>query len=132
MSSVVHIMKVSVDIDIDVSNVIEQRFLQFHEQHPSMTKSMLLCGYLMIEQGVSSYYDEKYRNLTTNINKIYLFDLDNTIIKTKSGKVFPTDKDDWVFLHQNVPNYINKHFSSNIFGIISNQKYLYIFIQYLG
>lgn len=55
-------MKISIEVDMDVSNIIEQRFLQFHEEHPTMTKSLLLCGYLMIEQGVASYYDEKYKN----------------------------------------------------------------------
>ncbi|KAI4456547.1 bifunctional polynucleotide phosphatase/kinase [Holotrichia oblita] len=35
-------------------------------------------------------------------NKIASFDLDGTLIKTKSGKRFPVDKNDWVFTFPNV------------------------------
>lgn len=58
-----------------------------------------------------------------NINgykKLLLFDLDNTIIKTKSNKVFPINKDDWQFQYLNIPNIINNN--NNINGIITNQK----------
>lgn len=34
---------------------------------------------------------------------IYAFDLDGTLIKTKSGKAFPTDANDWEHWHVNVP-----------------------------
>ncbi len=56
-------------------------------------------------------------------NKIYLFDLDNTIIKTKSGKVFPLNKDDWLFLNNTTEKTINNLFydNSNIVGIVTNQ-----------
>jgi hypothetical protein len=66
-------MKVCIEIDIDLSNTLEQRFLQFYQeddtQPPEMMKSLLLCGFLMIEQGVSTYYDEKYKNDIDNIWK---------------------------------------------------------------
>eukprot|EP00052_Salpingoeca_macrocollata_P021016 m.179078 g.179078 ORF g.179078 m.179078 type:complete len:413 (+) comp21432_c0_seq1:192-1430(+) len=35
--------------------------------------------------------------------KILAFDIDWTIIKTKSGKTFPTGPSDWVFWHDSVP-----------------------------
>jgi bifunctional polynucleotide phosphatase/kinase len=57
-----------------------------------------------------------------NPNKILLFDLDNTIIKTKSGKVFPINKNDWLFLEENIPNKLNLLYKNNIIGIITNQK----------
>ncbi len=58
----------------------------------------------------------------TGIKKIYIFDLDNTIIKTKSGKVFPINVLDWELLHPNV-KMINDLYQKNyIIGIVSNQK----------
>ncbi len=54
---------------------------------------------------------------------IYLFDLDDTIIKTKSGKKFAISPTDWEFLDKNVITKINKLYDNNNFiGIISNQK----------
>jgi bifunctional polynucleotide phosphatase/kinase len=60
-------------------------------------------------------------NLT--FKNIYLFDLDDTIIKTKSGKTFAISSTDWVFLDKNIVTKINKLYDNNNFiGIISNQK----------
>ena len=52
---------------------------------------------------------------------IVIFDLDGTIIKTKSGKVFPINANDWVFNYNNVVETFNK-LDKTIIGIISNQK----------
>jgi len=57
-----------------------------------------------------------------NLKNIYLFDLDNTIIKTKSGKVFPTNSNDWTWQYDSVPSIINKLYDKSIIGIITNQK----------
>jgi bifunctional polynucleotide phosphatase/kinase len=51
--------------------------------------------------------------------KIHLFDLDYTIVKPKSGKRFPIDENDWMFLTNNVQETINK---LEFCGIISNQN----------
>ena len=70
-------------------------------------------------------FNEESKNYmnSSNINKIILFDLDNTIIKTKSGKVFPINKNDWTFIIKQVPQIIYSHIKSGaICGIISNQK----------
>ena len=41
------------------------------------------------------------------------FDMDGTIIKTKSGKVFPKDKNDWIFLFDNIPEKLNSLSNTN-------------------
>ncbi len=59
--------------------------------------------------------------------KIAAFDLDSTLIKTKSGKVMPDSKDDWVWfcnLH-NIKNKFKKLSKSGyLIVIMSNQKNL--------
>lgn len=61
-------------------------------------------------------------------NKVASFDLDGTIITTKSGKKFPIDENDWVFLYSNTVDKI-KEFIKNDFCIIivSNQAGIEIF-----
>ena len=58
-------------------------------------------------------------------NKVAAFDLDSTIITTKSGKTFPIDKDDWVFWNDNVKNVLYECYN-NCYKIVvfTNQRYL--------
>ncbi len=72
--------------------------------------------------GYSKQFKNKFNNVT--VDKIILFDLDNTLIKTKSKKVFPINKNDWEFLTDSVVTTINSDINSGktICGIISNQK----------
>ncbi len=71
-------------------------------------------------------YTNNFKKLfdSKSINKIILFDLDNTLIKTKSKKVFPINKYDWEFIVSSVPDTINEQVQDNnvICGIITNQK----------
>lgn len=60
-----------------------------------------------------------YKNNSYN-NKIAGFDLDGTLIKTKSGKIFATNKDDWKFLFDIVKNKL-KDLSDYTLVIFSNQ-----------
>jgi len=73
-----------------------------------------------MQQKDSLYY--VYNN-PTHINKIAGFDLDYTLIKTKSGNIFPKDENDWIWLYDNVPKklkqLVNDDYSIVIF---SNQK----------
>jgi bifunctional polynucleotide phosphatase/kinase len=63
------------------------------------------------------------QNLPINkMKKIILFDLDNTIIKTKSKKTFPINSADWIFWSPTVKTIINDIGDKTIVGIISNQK----------
>lgn len=56
-------------------------------------------------------------------SKIAAFDLDSTIIKTKSGKIFPIDKNDWEFLNNYVKEVLYNLFN-NCYKIIifTNKK----------
>jgi bifunctional polynucleotide phosphatase/kinase len=64
---------------------------------------------------------KKYK--TTKGKKIYGFDLDGTIIKTKSGKKFPISNKDWIIWHDNVKTKIKELYEKKyILVIISNQK----------
>jgi bifunctional polynucleotide phosphatase/kinase len=60
-----------------------------------------------------------YKNNSYN-NKIAGFDLDGTLIKTKSGKIFATNKDDWKFLFDNVKDTL-KDLSDYTLVVFSNQ-----------
>lgn len=63
-------------------------------------------------------------------NKLACFDLDDTLIKTKSGNKFPKNKYDWKFLYDSVPfklfELINNGFSviiiTNQYGLNKNAK----------
>ena len=52
-----------------------------------------------------------------SFKNIYFFDLDDTIIKTKSGKTFAISSTDWEFLDKNVITKINKLYDNNNFKI---------------
>lgn len=56
--------------------------------------------------------------------KCYLFDLDNTIIKTKSGLVYPRDENDWEFFSEDVLVQLKElsNHSNHFLCIITNQK----------
>ncbi|MBL4898477.1 MAG: DNA 3'-phosphatase [Colwellia sp.] len=55
--------------------------------------------------------------------KIAAFDVDNTIIKPKSGKMFAQSVTDWEFLYENVPEKLQRlHFNGFKVIFISNQK----------
>jgi bifunctional polynucleotide phosphatase/kinase len=75
-----------------------------------------------------SFYDNVSTLKISTFKNIVIFDLDNTIIKTKSGKTFPINSDDWVFNYPNIPDVINS-FDKTLIGIISNQKGLKTDIQ---
>ena len=49
------------------------------------------------------------------------FDLDYTIIKTKSKKKFPVDKDDWMYLHENTHSFLKTLSETHNIVIFSNQ-----------
>lgn len=69
-------------------------------------------------------YNKNIVNNYTDINHAYLFDLDYTLIKPKSGKKFPISKTDWELLYPNIPDMLNNLvlIKKSLIGIVSNQK----------
>ncbi len=65
-------------------------------------------------------YDKNFNFTNFKFKKIFIFDLDSTLIKTKSGRVYPIDKNDWEFLDNSVLS-INELIKDNICGIVTNQ-----------
>ena len=54
---------------------------------------------------------------------IACFDLDYTLIKPKSGKKFPIDKNDWEWMYPNVPKKLKDYYEKKYTIVIfSNQK----------
>lgn len=66
-----------------------------------------MTGYIFITPG-STEQDEQAEQLVVNSCYILSFDLDNTLITTKSGKTFAVDKDDWKWKYVNIFERINK------------------------
>ena len=62
-------------------------------------------------------------NPDANLKKYVAFDLDYTLIKTKSGKKFPDNEDDWMWLNENVPKKLEKfHYDGYHVIVVSNQS----------
>jgi bifunctional polynucleotide phosphatase/kinase len=87
---------------------------------------MFINNYQYIKNMVWTITDNYlFLNNKNNIKKnkkIFMFDLDNTIITTTSGKVFPVDEYDWKFIYDSVEDKINLLSKNhNTIGIITNQ-----------
>lgn len=73
---------------------------------------------------INKEYEFVYsKSKNNNLSKVAFFDLDYTLIKPKSGRKFPKDKDDYIFMYDNVIEVLNQYINNNyhIF-IISNQS----------
>jgi bifunctional polynucleotide phosphatase/kinase len=64
-----------------------------------------------------------YRFGKKEISNVAFFDLDHTLIKPKSGRKFPKDGDDYIFLYSNIIEKLNKLIENNyMICIITNQN----------
>lgn len=70
---------------------------------------------------IFGYNPEIFKMNLKEIKSVYMFDLDYTLIKTKSGKKFPIDKNDWTLLYQHIPIKLSS-LKKSIIGIVSNQN----------
>uniref|UniRef100_A0A6C0EBK4 Polynucleotide kinase 3'-phosphatase n=1 Tax=viral metagenome TaxID=1070528 RepID=A0A6C0EBK4_9ZZZZ len=68
-----------------------------------------------------SYIKGTYKSIDEHKHWI-LFDLDGTIIKTKSGEKFYQSVDDWKFTYDNVPEKLKNYNKKYNVGIVTNQK----------
>lgn len=67
--------------------------------------------------------DSNLYKFTQSSNKVAAFDLDGTLIKTKSGKKFPTNKHDYIYAFDNVSQKLNDLISKNYkIVIFTNQR----------
>ena len=67
--------------------------------------------------------DSCYYYLVKNNNKkIIGFDLDSTLIKTKSGAKFPKSFDDWIYQYDNINSELNRIKNNYNLVIFTNQK----------
>jgi bifunctional polynucleotide phosphatase/kinase len=67
--------------------------------------------------------DSCYYHFVPNLNKkILSFDLDSTLIETKSGDKFPKDAKDWKFMYPNIKSELEKLQKNYNLVIFTNQK----------
>ena len=58
-------------------------------------------------------------------NKVAAFDLDYTLITTKSGRRFPKNKDDWRLINKSIKSKLNQlHLDKYTIIVFTNQKNL--------
>ncbi len=63
-----------------------------------------------------------YHHVKNDYKNIAAFDMDGTLIKTKSGKRFPVDENDWVLLFDNVKEKLEKLNKNHHIVIFTNQS----------
>ena len=82
---------------------------------------MTLLTWKKINESNSSYLTGVTKKFVLK-SKIACFDIDSTIIKTKSGKTFAVDKDDWIFFNENVSVKLKEISKSHSIIFITNQS----------
>jgi DNA 3'-phosphatase len=71
---------------------------------------------------MNKYGSIVYHHKPLQHNLVVMFDLDYTIIQTKSGKLFSTGTSDWMFLNDNVPSILKLISETHEIIFFTNQK----------
>lgn len=71
---------------------------------------------------ITDYIEKVSPRDTCNTNTAVMYDLDSTIIKTKSGYTFSRNEHDWQWLHPNVLSILLEESKKNKLIIVTNQK----------
>jgi hypothetical protein len=73
-------MKVQFEVEFDIANTFEQRFLAWFQTNEGSCKNLLLLGFMMIDNGMMTYYDEKYKQ---EIESIWSKKYDKVVLEKK-------------------------------------------------
>jgi hypothetical protein len=74
-------MKLQLTLDFDLTNGIDQRFLSWYESDGQNCKNVLLLGFMMLDNGMMLYYDEKYKK---DIESIWINKYDKVVLEKKA------------------------------------------------
>lgn len=112
-----------------------------NENQKDIAKNYELDKWISNEHIIYKFNSNNNVNLncdnTTNIidlNEIHAFDLDFTVIITKSGETFPINEDDWKLFHitKVKETLLKLHNEKKYIVIMSNQGYIYFLQLYLS
>ena len=75
----------------------------------------------ILDESVIQFKSDNFKFM----NKVACFDIDGTLINTKSGKTFPINGNDWVWLYDNIKTKIQELYKNKYCIIfVSNQAIL--------
>jgi hypothetical protein len=74
-------MKFTLNVDFDLDNVIDQKFLSWYETDGHNCKNVLLLGFMMLDNGMMLYYDEKYKK---DIEGTWIDKYDKIVLEKKA------------------------------------------------
>jgi hypothetical protein len=60
-------MRLQLEFDFDITNAVEQKFLSWYEHNKQDCKHILILGFMMFDNGMMLYYDEKYKKEVESI-----------------------------------------------------------------
>jgi len=77
--------------------------------------------FCVVEHG--SAIETRCGDAVVNSTKVASFDMDGTLLRTQSGKIFPQDRFDWKFIHHAVPSMLQQlHAAGYKIVVFTNQE----------